>query len=158
MTQASVLIAWVSESQLRMDVKLRSAWQSFTFFKWVSLTKSHMGAAIMRFINRLNIQTSWLRKTKTCVRFLSWQQDTSQLGPRRFSGTGSWLCTNYTRSHRENSHPALVFSGFLHGDGRSRCQQIPSASFLTEATTATDAKIALKMWVPSPQFPQGRGD
>ena len=43
---------------------------AFHFFK-VSIFKSHMVAAIMRFINRLNIQTSWLRKTKTCAWSLS---------------------------------------------------------------------------------------
>lgn len=90
--------SWTSESQLSIDVKLRSAWQSFTSEKCVSLRKSHMGAAIMRFINRLNIQTSWLRKTKTCVQFLSRQQDTSQLGPGRFPGRGCWICNNYTQA------------------------------------------------------------
>lgn len=132
----------------------------FTSEKCVSLRKNHMGAAIMKFINRLNIQTSWLRKTKTGVQFLSRQQDTSQLGPGRFPGRGCWICNNYTQAAWEIQRCLECPLGFLCDDDSlgSRSYQIPSPSFLTEVTTAADAQTALGILVLSPQVPQGRGN
>lgn len=119
-----------------------------------------MGPAIIRFINRLNIQTSWLRETDTCVQFLSWQQDTSQLGTRTFSGMGSWVSNNYTQAQWEFPLCLQCTPGFLCNDDSlcSRCRRGPAPSFLAEVTTAADAQRAVEILVLSPQFSQGRGD
>lgn len=118
-----------------------AGWQSFTFLKWVSLSKSHMGAAIMRFINRLNIQTSWLKKKKkTCVQFQSWQQDPSQLGTRRFSGMGSWIYDNCTCTVRTLPLPGNDDSFW------SRSRQILSPSYPTKVTTASGHRQLWKSW------------
>lgn len=119
-----------------------------------------MGPAIIRFINRLNIQTSWLRETDTRIRFLSWQQDTSQLGTRRSSGMGSWVSNNYTQAQREFSFWLRCSPGFLCSDDSlcSRCRRVPAPSFPVEVTTAADAQRAVGILVLSLRFSQGRGN
>lgn len=135
------------------------AWQSFTFVKWVSLSKNHVGIAIMRLINRFNIQTSWLRKNKTCAQLLNWQQDPSQLERRRFPGIWSSIAAT--------THVPWELFSCLQGSWRflgnndsfhSRSHQIPSPSFPTEVTTAANEQTVLEILILSSQFPQGRED
>lgn len=129
-----------------------AGWQSFTFLKWVSLSKSHMGAAIMRFINRLNIQTSWLKKKKNLCSVSKLTARSLPVGHKKVFWYGK-LNIRQLYVHSENSPASRQWWLIL--------VQIPSdpVSILPyQGHYRFGAQTALEILVLGPQFPQGSGD